>query len=286
MNLLLAVDGSEQSYEALRALAHLARADKLAIVHAMDVPVPMYPSVFPEVAKDIQETVERTMREEGERLLQRVTSLLPPGMGAVSKHLAVGKPTDVIVDVAAQQPVQLIVMGARGVGAIRELLMGSVSHRVVSQAACPVLVVRGAVKALNQILLAIETQEDAERAINFLKQQPFRQSCTVTVLTVIPYATPAWPVGAIIPDTYRQSILSQAREFVTEAATRLAAEGYRATGEATLGAPAMQILHEAHQRKADLIMLGSQHRGMGRLMLGSVSHTVLHRADCPVLVFR
>lgn len=285
MHVLLAVDGSDYSYEAARALAHFKRADKLTVLHAMDVPTPMYPTVVPEVARDIYQTVERGMREEGERLLNRIASLLPLHVGPVTKRLEIGKPANLIL-AAAEEQVDLIVMGARGVSQIRELTLGSVSHQVITHAPCPVLVVRTPMRALRQVLLTVEGPEDAELAVRFLAQKPFKDPCEITVLTVIPYAHPAWPVGAMIPESYRKDMTAQATAFVDGVATRLTAVGHRATGEVILGAPASEILKEATRHNADLILMGSKHKGVSRLVLGSVSHAVLHRATCPVLVFR
>ena len=53
-----------------------------------------------------------------------------------------GYPSDVIVRVADEEKFDLIVMGSRGMGAIKSLLIGSVSDRVVHHAHCPVLIVR------------------------------------------------------------------------------------------------------------------------------------------------
>jgi nucleotide-binding universal stress UspA family protein len=67
----------------------------------------------------------------------------------------------------------------------------------------------------------------------------------------------------------------------------LRALDYRVQGAAVLGAPATVILKEATKRKVDLILMGARgRRGITRFVLGSVSHAVLHRAPCPVLVFR
>jgi nucleotide-binding universal stress UspA family protein len=286
MHVLLAVDGSDFSYEAVQALAPLARADNVLLLHVMDVPRPMYPSVIPEVARDIHDTIERGMREDGERLLNRVASLLPLNAGPVVKRLEIGKPTAVILEVAEQEETDLIVMGARGVGLVRELALGSVSHRVASHASCPVLIVGSPMRAIRNVVLAVEQQEDAETAIAYLNQRPFKNPCDVTVFTVMPYASPVWPVGAMIPLSLQKDMMAQATEFVTGVSARLAASGYRAKGEAALGMPAGEILQEASKRQADLIIVGSRHAGVSRLVLGSVSHTVLHRAPCAVLVIR
>ena len=77
-----------------------------------------------------------------------------------------------------------------------------------------------------------------------------------------------------------------AREFIEGVATKIRALGHTTRGISVLGVPATMIVREAEKLGADLIMLGSHGRqGLTRFVLGSVSHAVLHQAQCPVLVF-
>lgn len=76
MNTLLAVDGSDHSYEAVRALKYLRRADQLTLLHVVDAPRPAYPMMVPEVAQELYAQLERSMKEDGEELLTRIQSLL------------------------------------------------------------------------------------------------------------------------------------------------------------------------------------------------------------------
>ena len=53
-----------------------------------------------------------------------------------------GRPADVIVQTAIDDHVDLIVLGSRGLGGIKQLFLGSVSDRVADEARCPVLIVK------------------------------------------------------------------------------------------------------------------------------------------------
>lgn len=64
------------------------------------------------------------------------------GSTVTQAHLRVGRPDEQIVALAEEIGVGLIVMGSRGLGGLRRLLMGSVSDSVVRHAHCPVLIVR------------------------------------------------------------------------------------------------------------------------------------------------
>ncbi|HEU4686374.1 MAG TPA: universal stress protein [Nitrospira sp.] len=286
MKTLLAVDGSDHSYEAVRALKFLSRAEHLILLHALNVPRPAYPMMMPEVADELYHALERSMREDGERLLSRVESLLPLHAGPSTKRLEMGSPAEAIVTVAEQERVDLIVMGARGIGPIKERLLGSVSHRVLTLAPCAKLIVNGPVKGLKRVLLPLQGSYDQEAAIRFLQLKPFQEPVEIVLLTVLPSVRPPWPVEAAAAEQLEARALQSARDFIDHTAARIRASGYEAKGRAVLGTPAEAILEEARQLRSDLILMGSRGReGVTRFVLGSVSHAVLHDMPCPVLVF-
>jgi nucleotide-binding universal stress UspA family protein len=288
MNTLLAVDGSDNAYEAVHALKYLARAEQLTLLHALNVPRPAYPMMLPEVAEEIYKTLEQSMREDGERLLNRVQSLLPMHAGPSTKYLRLGSPAEVIVSMAEEQKADLIVMGARGLGPVKERLLGSVSHRILTLAHCATLIINGPVKAMKQILLPLQGPFDAEAAIHFLQLKPFHDAVELTLLTVLPSTEPPWPgdAAAAAASTAATEILEEQAAYIKSVAERLRAIGYQAHGVAVVGTPATVILQEATTLRSDLILMGTRGRqGMTRFVLGSVSHAVLHKTPCPVLAF-
>ena len=285
MKTLLAVDGSDNSYEAVHALKYFARAEQLTLLHALNVPRPAYPMMLPEVAGEHTTTLEQSVREDGERLLDRVQSLLPMHAGPSTKHLRIGSPAEVIVSTAEEQKADLIVMGARGLGPVKERLFGSVSHRILTLAPCATLIVNGPVKAMKQILLPLQGLSDAEAAIRFLLLKPFHEAVEVTLLTVLPSTGPPRPGDAAAAAAATEKLEEQAA-FIEGAAERLRAIGYQAHGVAVTGTPSDIILREATTLRSDLILMGTRGRqGITRFVLGSVSHAVLHQMPCPVLAF-
>ncbi len=286
MKTLLAIDGSDNSYEAVHALKYFARAEQLTLLHALDVPRPAYPMMLPDVAEELYKTLEQSMREDGERLLDRVQSLLPMHAGPSTKHLRIGSPAEVIVSTAKEQKADLIVMGARGLGPVKERLLGSVSHRILTLASCATLIVNGPVKAMKQILLPLQGLSDAEAAVRFLQLKPFHDTVEVTLLTVLPSTEPPWPVDAAAAEKLKEQALQSARDYIDGVAERLRAIGYQARGIAVIGTPSTMILEEATNLRSDLILMGTSGRqGITRFVLGSVSHAVLHQMPCPVLAF-
>ena len=286
MKTLLAVDGSDHSYEGVRALKYLRRADDLTLLHVVDAPKPAYPMMMPEVAQELYAQLERSMKEDGEELLTRIQSLLPLHSGPVTKLLQVGSPAEHIVAAAQSCQADLIVMGARGLGPVKERLLGSVSHRVLSMAPCAKFVLHGSLRQLKHILLPLQGPSDAEAALRFLAKQPFQEPVNVSVLTVLPPTRPPWPIDDTAAEKLEAHALRHARDFVEDVAATLRTQGYTTRSASVLGSPLTMILHEAEKLGADLIMVGSRARqGITRFVLGSVSHAVLHRAPCQVLVF-
>lgn len=287
MKTILAVDGSDNSYEAVHVMKYIAQAEQLTLFHALNVPRPAYPEMMmlPEAAEEMYTALEQSMREDGERLLDRVQSLLPLHAGPTRKHLQIGSPAEVIISMTEEQHTDLIVIGARGLGPIKERLLGSVSHRILTLAPCATLIVNGPVKAMKQILLPLEGSFDAEAAIRFLQLKPFHEAVELTLMTVLPSTEPPWPDDAKAAAASTEILETQA-EYVENVAERLRAIGYQAHGVAVVGTPSAMILQQATTLRSDLILMGTRGRkGITRFVLGSVSHAVLHKMPCPVLAF-
>lgn len=285
MKLLLAVDGSDHSYEAVRSLKYLTRAEELHLVHVLDVPSPAYPMMMPEVAQELYETVERNMRDDGTRLLDRIVSMLPLDVGPVTKHLVVGSPAEQIVGLAEQLKVGLMLLGTRGLGPIKERLIGSVSHRVLTFAPGAKLILAGSLKRLQHVLLPLQGTYDADHALAFLQHKPFREPPTITLFTVLPHTRPPWPVDAVSAEHMETHALRKAKDFLDETAAKLRPSGYQTRVVTTLGTPVDGILQEAKAANPDLILMGSRgRRGLMRMVLGSVSHALLHQATYPLLI--
>ena len=63
MKTVLAVDGSDNSYEAVHVLKYLARAEQLTLLHALNVPRPAYPMMLPEAAEEFYTDRKSVVRE-------------------------------------------------------------------------------------------------------------------------------------------------------------------------------------------------------------------------------
>jgi len=287
MKYVLAVDGSDESVNATRAFEGLSAAEKLVVLNVVNIPGIPYPAMGAGVAKDLSVTVERAMKEEGERLIDQAISLLPLHIGKSEKFLESGSPAEVILRVAQEEGADLIVLGARGLGKIREQMFGSVSHRVMTQASCATLIVKKPVRTIRNLLIPIESQEDADSVLTFFKKKPFREPCSVTVLHVIPFSEPVWPMGAMIPPDFRKEMVAYAEKFTNMLCQELEGLGHQAKSLALVGAPSSTIVEQVQQTSPDLMILRTHSRsGISRFLLGSVSHSVVHHTECSILLVR
>jgi nucleotide-binding universal stress UspA family protein len=130
--ILLAVDESEHARKAVPATVELARAGgTVHVLHAQEVVV-----ATARVVDDSAEEAERLVNGVVEQLRQA-------GVAAEgSVRSTTGGPARAILEQARDLDATLIVVGSRGGGALGGLLLGSVAHKIIQLASCPVLVVR------------------------------------------------------------------------------------------------------------------------------------------------
>jgi nucleotide-binding universal stress UspA family protein len=128
--IVVAVDGSPASEKAIRFVEQdllpqwQLRNTEIVLVHAM--PLLKYPEV----------------KEAGKRLFKRYMDKLGKIGFTVTEAPRLGRPADEIIAVAKQKQADLIVMGAKGLGAVGRFFLGSVSIKVAQHSTCSVLVVR------------------------------------------------------------------------------------------------------------------------------------------------
>src|ERR671939_49633 len=142
--IILATDGSKEADLAAQTAIDLASktASELHIVHvSMPHSNPCYYEGI-DVWKYLQEE-RKELEKRAQSLLDAQVEKIEAAGGAVAQaHLRIGRPEVEIVALAEEIGAGLIVVGSRGLGAVRRALMGSVSSSVVKHAHCPVLVVR------------------------------------------------------------------------------------------------------------------------------------------------
>lgn len=134
--ILVGLDGSPDSHEAVRWAAGLARSlgAEVVAVHAL--------GMLDQLEPDGPLVPTQPHREE---IVQRAEGPWTEALAGVDHRVVLhdGSPVDVVLDVATEVGADLIVLGSRGIGGSPALLLGSTSSQVAQRAACPVVIVPG-----------------------------------------------------------------------------------------------------------------------------------------------
>ena len=145
MKILLPVDGSDLSLEAVRFAVRLLK-DGLqgsAVLANVQEPATLYELI---VAHD-PDVIDRVCADVGLQTLVSAQALLDAAGIAYECEVAKGDPAHTIVDLAERFECDMVVMGARGTSALRSAMMGSVSNEVLHACGVPVVIVKAAEEA-------------------------------------------------------------------------------------------------------------------------------------------
>jgi nucleotide-binding universal stress UspA family protein len=282
MPVVVGYDGSSGSEGALRWAAQEARLRgmPLEVVAVWDEPVVDVGlgagSITDPNLVLVLEQGARTVADEGAAMVTdvEVTAKAVPGPAAAAL-------------VELSWDAELIVTGSHSKRGMAEILLGSTSAQVATHSVCPTIVVRPKPPTNGRLAVAIDGSESGQRALDFAFDEASRRGWKLRVV----HAWEVHVVGFDVDDsTYPAGgILDE----VKDAETRLSAEilaGHRAQY------PDVQIetlVDRGHPDKivlgasddCDLLVVGSRgHGGFASLLLGSVSHRVLHHAQCSVAV--
>ncbi len=245
------------------------------------------------------------------------------GVKQVETVLDAGAADKRIIHHAGNRSADLIVMGRRGLGKLKELVLGSISHNVFHLAPCSCVTVhqagtQAAFEGIKSILVPTDGSDQADKAVDFATDIAARYGAKLSLV----YVTSRGPSLEALRDSIDMSQLSESARDELDASKHPIAEhvssalippvvsndALREIGEQVLargrqtseakgvsstntvlldGDPARKILQVARQQQADLITMGS--RGLGGvegLLTGSVSYKVNHSAPCNCLFVR
>lgn len=144
--IVCAVDFSACSMRALDHALSLTgeTGARLTVVHVIELPPDVPREVHENIVRPISLREYTALAEEAARArLKEALAGAPGGAATVDTVLTTGKPYREILDVAAEQSADLLVVGVHGRGAVDRMLFGSTTQHLVRQAACPVLTLRG-----------------------------------------------------------------------------------------------------------------------------------------------
>lgn len=287
MRILFAVDDSQSARLAASVLAQFAPPDHLRMLHVVDVARYQHPSMPPIIPPDYYVKLQDLLVRAGHLLLNEIKESLPFEFKHVENVVEVGRPVDTILDAVETHRPDLLVLGSRGFDKLQEWVVGSVSYKVVGRAPCPVLLLKKPVEKLSKVLLAYDGSDDAGRAADFLDRGLFRDKIEVTIATVWPEQPAAMQEPGSGAEQFMKMVKAAAADLVERVRQRLPADRFISRAEVCEGDPGKTLVRLAGDRKVDLIVVGARRlTGLQRLFLGSVSHAVVHKAPCAVLVVK
>lgn len=285
MRIVIGVDWSDQSFAAVTQTLHLYRSTDVALVHGVDLGMFEHPILAEAANLQGYDDFRNAMVDAGRQLLERTATMVPSDVHALRKINEIGSPAQVILDNAETLTADLVVVGARGRNRLAELVLGSVSHRVLMHASRTTLIVKGTARPLQRVLVTIQGHEDADRIVQWLTRHPFAAPVELCVYNVVMPLAMADPYTTLEFKAWNDAAERYAEDLVKGTAAKLLGSRYTVSTKVALGDPAMMVAEQGS--KADLIVVASHGRkGIDRFLMGSVSHAIIHHAASPVLVVR
>jgi nucleotide-binding universal stress UspA family protein len=290
---VVGIDGSPGSRAALveAFLAAARRGADLEVVATYAVELYWFGGVpldVPDV-EAVRDDTQRRARAQVEEVQDEVSAV--PGIPDVGVELFVAQGPAAPVLVERARDADLLVVGSRGRGGGRSVVLGSVALHCATQAACPVLVVHTGVGGASdepKVVVGVDGSDASRAALAAAIEEAASRGVTLDVLVSFEITDYWTDLSTVIVPTVEQ----------------ISAELHRRTGDLVQGVldsrpagsprphvrvivaqgPAGEVLVR-HGRDADLLVVGSRGRGAFRgLLLGSIALNCVMHAPCPVLV--
>lgn len=282
-SIVIGVDGSEPSNRALKWGAEQAAAEHrpVTLVHTIDAVSPTFLDAAIVDTRDSRTLLDVT----GQAVLDKARALaeeMAPGL-EIHQVFDLVDPRQALIQLSGEA--HMIVVGSRGRGPLKSLLLGSVGVALVRHATCPVVVIRpGDVGTVRDgILVGVDTSEDAGPVLDFAFRQAALHSLPLTVLhcrwdlqegTAGPY-----PLSHVLDEEESERLgLSETTAGMSAKYPDVPVRNRIAKGFAESA-----LAHASETM--DLVVLGAHQRGLvPRTFSGSVSASVVEHARCPVAV--
>lgn len=290
--ILYPTDLSEASLAAARFAAAIARwyEATLTVLHV----VPTFaPTIVPDGISGTGVIIPAPSPEEAQEEARRaVPAALVAGLDVHFEALP-GPAATAIVDRAAADDTQLIVMGTHGRSGFSRLLAGSTTEKVLAHAPCPVLTIPPAAASrpgeatFAHVLCAVDYSPASLSALGLGLDLARQAQGRVSVVNTVEWL-PDEEVRAhahFNVAEYRQYLIDDARARLHDALAGESRAWCDIDEFVLVGRAHREILRIAAERHCDLIAIGAQGRGaVGRALFGSTTQQVVRGASCPVLV--
>jgi nucleotide-binding universal stress UspA family protein len=296
--IVVGIDGSENSKDALRLAAAEAalHGAKLRVVCSWHLPESLYMGGWaPGI--DVTSGFEEAARDIAAEALVDLARL-QPGLDTESDVVR-GHAAAALVEESRDS--DLLVVGSRGLGGFRSLLLGSVSDQVAHHASCPVMIVRSSGRPGSAdlhggvIVVGVDGSPGSEAALRFALEEARLRQATLRVVCAWESAGPSVLGPGLTPGSgeaesareveatreHRSRAQGTVERMVGE--LQREAQGVRLERRSCEGEPISVLVDESE--RSDLLVVGSRGRGgFASTLLGSVSRECAHHAGCPVVI--
>jgi nucleotide-binding universal stress UspA family protein len=291
--IVVGYDGSTGSQAALRWAVGEARMRRspLRLVYAAPAMVQLVPPFGGYVLPDLD-----ARREAGQVTLAAGAATaadLAPEV-QVDTELTDTTPTVALLSGSADD--EMVVVGSRGLGGFSDLLVGSTSVQLATHASCPVVVIRpaephpgGPGLDAGRIVVGVDGSDVSTEALGFAFEEASMRGVGLTALHAWQSAYFDAPgrgapvLGSVVAEEFQASEMRVLAESISLWTEKLPSVSL--AQRVVHGDPVTTLVEAS--AGAELLVVGSRGRdGFRSLLLGSVSHAVLHHAHCPVTVVR
>ncbi|GAA4612039.1 universal stress protein [Actinoallomurus liliacearum] len=280
--IIVGTDGSDQSLRAVEWAADEAVRRALPLRIVLAEAEWMYDTPIDPRLGAVREWL---LAGDGDLLARAVSTARERAPGVmVQTETAPGQVARVLLSKAGDAA--MIVLGGHGLGTATGLLLGSTTLQVVTHARVPTVVVRDLEPAIRrEVVVGVDGSAVSEPAVGFAFEEAALRKARLRALHVWSHPASRGP-GDMQPLVYDPRLVAEEELRLVE--TSLAAwQGKFPEVEVVFdvehGRPA-RVLAGASAR-ADLLVVSTRGRGgFSGLLLGSVSHALLHRAHCPLVV--
>jgi len=291
--IVVGFDGSTGAHAALAwALAEARmRHAPVRLVYAAPTSVQLTPPFGGYALPDVDER-----RETGRQTLAAgvaAAAISAPDVGVDTRLTDATPPVALLSDAADSE---MVVVGSRGLGGFSELLVGSTSVQLATHASCPVVVIRPSepprpdlVPGAAGVVVGVDGSDTSNEALGFAFEEAAMRGVGLTAVHAWQSAyfdspaTEALPSGSVVADEFQASEMRVLNESIRLWTEKLPA--VTLSRRVVHGDPVTTLVDAS--RSAELLIVGSRGRdGFRSLLLGSVSHAMVHHAHCPVAVVR
>lgn len=273
-NVVIGADGSETSQDAARIARELGllKGSKILVVGAFGEEDPIALNM---VAKEDSDA--GGLEERFRKGLETIAEPLTAAGHSTSIKIGKGQPHELLIKTSQSEDADLLIMGRRGHGAVKHILVGSVSSKVIEQSRKPVLIVPEEAQTetgVKTLFVPIDFSEVSMKALALAKVMAKDLSAKIVLFNC---------VRAVYEN--HEERLKKAQAQLKTLTDQLSAEGFECGSRVVHGTLLDCFVQESDDVNASLIVMSSHGRsGARKVWLGSIAESILKKTSRPVLV--